>query len=90
MIGEYPRTWCYITVSYEILSSLRYIRINLTQSCVCERNPLMSLTSPVLLTEVGEPPDVAQANTEPQHREEELDWAVPGDPVLGLLEVHGV
>ena len=48
------------------------------------------LTSSILLAEVGEPPDVAKPHTEPQHREEELDWAVPGDPVLGLLEVHGV
>ena len=51
---------------------------------------IASLTSSILLAEVREPPDVAKPHTEPQHREEELDWAVPGDPVLGLLEVHGV
>ena len=48
----------------------------------------MWLTSPILLAEVGEPPDVAQSHTEAEHGEEELDWAVPGDPGLALLEVH--
>ena len=50
---------------------------------------LWVLTASILLTEVGEPPDVTEANTEAQHGEEELDWTVPGDPGLPWLHVHG-
>ena len=39
---------------------------------------IINLTSPVLLTEVREPPDVSEAHTEPEDGEEELDGAVPG------------
>ena len=46
------------------------------------------LTATILLTEVGEPPDVAQPHTEAQHGEEELDWTVPGDPGLPWLHLH--
>ena len=51
---------------------------------------LLSLTSAILLTEVREPPDVSEANTEPEDSEEELDGAVPGHPGLPrpLLRVH--
>ena len=48
----------------------------------------VTLTSSILLAEVGEPPDVAQSHTEAEHGEEELDWAVPGDPGLARLGVH--
>ena len=40
-------------------------------------------TSPILLAEVGEAPDIAESDTEAQDGEEELHGAVPGDP--GLL-----
>ena len=35
-------------------------------------------------------PDVAQSDTEAEHREEELDWTVPGDPGGGVaaLALH--
>ena len=48
------------------------------------------LTATILLTEVGEPPDVAEADTEAQHGEEELDRTVPGDPSRSLpsLALH--
>ena len=42
-----------------------------------------SLTSAVLLTQVREPPDVAEANAKPKDGEEELDGAVPGHPLGG-------
>ena len=49
----------------------------------------MSLTSTILLAQVGEPPDVSEAHTEPKDCEEELDWAVPGHPLdAGCLHVH--
>ena len=41
------------------------------------------LTSAILLTQVREPPDVAEAHAEPEHGEEELDGAVPGHPLGG-------
>ena len=49
-----------------------------------------SLTSAVLLTQVREPPDVAEAHAEPENGEEELDGAVPGHPGLTrpLLQNH--
>ena len=40
-------------------------------------------TSPILLAEVGEAPDIAKSHAEAEDGEEELDGAVPGDP--GLL-----
>ena len=46
------------------------------------------LTATILLTEVGEPPDVAEADTEAQHGEEELDRAVPGHSGLTRLRIH--
>ena len=51
---------------------------------------ILSLTSAILLTEVREPPDVAEAHAEPKDCEEELDGAVPGHPSLPrpLLRVH--
>ena len=49
-------------------------------NCVTQHTPL---TSPVLLTKVREPPDVAEAHAEPEHGEEELDGAVPGHPLGG-------
>ena len=39
---------------------------------------VQSLTSTILLAEVGEPPDVAEPDAEPEDGEEELDGAVPG------------
>ena len=43
------------------------------------------LTSPVLLAEIREPPDVTEADAEPEDGKEKLYWAVPCDPLLLLL-----
>ena len=43
------------------------------------------LTSTIFLAEVGEPPDVAEADAEAEDGEEELDGAVPGGSLAPLL-----
>ena len=48
---------------------------------------VQSLTSTILLAEVGEPPDVAEPDAEPEDGEEELDGAVPGGS-LGPALLH--
>lgn len=42
---------------------------------------LIALTSAVLLTQVGKPPDVAQSHRVPDDAEEKLHLARPGRPV---------
>ena len=54
----------------------------------CITSTIAILTATILLTEVGEPPDVAEPHTEPQHGEEELDRTVPGHSGLTRLRIH--
>ena len=43
------------------------------------------LTSPILLAEIGKPPDIPEPNAESENSEEKLNRAVPGDPIGALL-----
>ena len=46
------------------------------------------LTSSILVAEVREPPDVAEADDLPGDGQEELDLVVPVAPLMVLLLVH--